>query len=76
MYRNRIAADLEAVRLPRPPEPPVLPQNFCWCFVGWLPGNSAARWSAVHELYRVAFEEARAVARPSLPERDLLAFWN
>jgi hypothetical protein len=28
------------------------------------------------ELYRRAFEEARAVIHPSLPERDLLAVWN
>jgi len=77
MYRNRIAADPEAVRLPRPPEAPLLPQNFCWFCVRRLLGNAgAARCSALHELYHVAFEAAKVIARPSLPERDLLAFWN
>jgi hypothetical protein len=27
-------------------------------------------------LYQVAFEQALAASRPSLPERDLLAVWN
>jgi hypothetical protein len=27
-------------------------------------------------LYQMAFEQAQAQLRPSLPERDLLAFWN
>jgi hypothetical protein len=27
-------------------------------------------------LYQVAFAQAQEVARPSLPERDLLAVWN
>jgi hypothetical protein len=27
-------------------------------------------------LYQIAFERAREVARPSLPERDLLGVWN
>jgi hypothetical protein len=30
------------------------------------------QWS----IYQAAFAEAQAVARPSLPERDLLAVWN
>jgi len=77
MFRNRSAADPEAIRLPRPPDAPLLPQNFCWFCVSWLLGNGGpAQWNALHELYRAAFEAARAIARPSLPERDLLAFWN
>jgi hypothetical protein len=32
------------------------------------------RW--IQNLYRQAFEQAQAVARPSLPERDLLGVWN
>jgi hypothetical protein len=33
---------------------------------------------ALHQLwiYQVALDQARAVVRPSLPERDLLAVWN
>jgi hypothetical protein len=33
-----------------------------------------AQWQ--QGLYRWAFEQAQAAARPSLPERDLLAVWN
>jgi hypothetical protein len=33
-----------------------------------------AAWQ--QELYARAFAEAQAVARPSLPERDLLGVWN
>jgi hypothetical protein len=27
-------------------------------------------------IYQLAFEEAQRVVRPSLPERDLLGYWN
>ena len=27
-------------------------------------------------LYQLALEQAEAVVRPSLPERDLLGYWN
>jgi hypothetical protein len=27
-------------------------------------------------IYQMAFEQAQATIRPSLPERDLLAVWN
>jgi hypothetical protein len=27
-------------------------------------------------VFRLAFEQAQAVVRPSLPERDLLGVWN
>jgi hypothetical protein len=27
-------------------------------------------------VYQLAFEQAQAVVRPSLPERDLLGVWN
>ena len=52
------------------------PQSFLWYPVSWLPGNGMARWNALEEIYRLAFEQVQAVARPSLPERDLLAVWN
>jgi hypothetical protein len=30
----------------------------------------------LQHIYRLAFEQAQAVCRPSLPERDLLGYWN
>jgi hypothetical protein len=32
--------------------------------------------SAWQRVYQLAFEQAQAVVRPSLLERDLLAHWN
>jgi hypothetical protein len=44
--------------------------------VVWFPAPSPdfALWQ--QDLYRRALEEAQAVVRPSLPERDLLGVWN
>jgi len=39
-------------------------------------GLSAGSWAAQQWVYQAAFQEAQAVVRPSLPERDLLATWN
>jgi hypothetical protein len=45
------------------------------CPLGWLPVPSDyALWQQA--LYQWAFDQAREVVRPSLPERDLLAVWN
>jgi hypothetical protein len=38
-----------------------------------LGGVEQAAWQHV---YRLAFEQAQAVVRPSLLERDLLGVWN
>ena len=38
--------------------------------------TSGAQWAWQEPLYRWALAEARAVASPSLLERDLLAAWN
>jgi hypothetical protein len=42
-----------------------------------LSGTSTAalQWQQ-QQVYRLAFEQAQAVVRPSLPERDLLGVWN
>lgn len=61
-------------RLPRPPAPPVSPAAFVLFPVFCPPPFAPAPW--VEALYRWAFEQGRAVARPSLPERDLLGVWN
>jgi hypothetical protein len=68
--RHRFLEEAPHVRLPRPPAPEPTPVGFVLCPV---PGPL---WSWQLALYQWAFEEARKVARPSLPERDLLAVWN
>jgi hypothetical protein len=46
--------------------------GFMVCPVALMPCQSS--WQ--QQVYRAAFEQAQAVVRPSLLERDLLASWN
>jgi hypothetical protein len=74
MHRHRLAPGADYYRLPRPPAPAVAPAQFFAFPVACLPpGVSAA---GLAPIYQAAFEQAQAVARPSLLERDLLAAWN
>jgi hypothetical protein len=71
MNRLRTMTNPESVRLPQPPPAPVTPTGFMAC-PACVPGlTDAQRW-----LYQMAFEQAQAVVRPSLPERDLAGVWN
>lgn len=60
------------VRLPQPPVQPLAPEAFVLCP---LKGNPD-QWTAQQWLYQRAFEEAQAVVRPSILERNLLTVWN
>jgi len=73
MFRNRIAAEGVPVRPPRPPDPPPAPAGFMLCPACLM---NAAQWACQQQLYLWAFQQAQAVVRPSLPERDLLGVWN
>ncbi len=57
---------------PAPPAPAPAPGAFVLGPVACCPG--LAGWQQA--LYQWAFAQAQEVARPSLPERDLLAVWN
>jgi hypothetical protein len=72
--RRRFTLETEMYRLPQPPQPAVVPAAFCLLSVP--PGLPAPLWMMQQTIYQLAFEQAQAVARPSLPERDLLAVWN
>jgi hypothetical protein len=63
-------------QIPRPPQPQLHPNSFVLLPVGALAGVSLEQWLCQQWLYLQAFQQAQAVARPSLPERDLLAVWN
>lgn len=76
MRHPRMLSDTFVHRLPEPPAPALLPAAFSMCPVAALPPCCGAQWPMVQQLYQLAFEQAQAVARPSLPERDLLAVWN
>ena len=69
MNRNRL-------QLPRPAAPAISPAAFVLYPVICMPFASAAQALWMELLYRHALEQAQEVARPSLPERDLLGVWN
>jgi hypothetical protein len=61
--------------LPQPLDPPLEPAGFLLMPLAIVP-VTLEQLQVQLWLYRAALEEARAVARPSLPERDLLGIWN
>lgn len=69
MRGHNYLSDAEMHRLPRPVAAAITPSGFVMCSVG-QPSPCQQM------LYQLAFEQAQAVARPSLPERDLAAVWN
>jgi hypothetical protein len=72
MHAHRFQQHLPTYRLPRPVEPRISAAHFLIC-----PLAGFQEWSPVQAwIYQQAFEQAKAVAAPSLPERDLLAVWN
>jgi hypothetical protein len=68
--------DPSTFRLPQPPTPPFNPEGFAQCPPTLLEGLSEEQRQAQQGLYQRALEEAQRVAKPSLPERDLLGVWN
>jgi hypothetical protein len=74
--RNIFRHTESAIRLPRPPAPAPSPAAFVFIAFGSLPGQSPQLWAWQQCLYQQALEQAQALARPSLPERDLLGYWN
>lgn len=67
MHRHRLAQEADAYRLPASPEPPLDLSAFA--FVPVAPA-SAADDALLLAVYRAALNEARAVVRPSVLERD------
>jgi hypothetical protein len=73
MFYNRFSSAAPA----RPmAEPSPSPAAFLLCPLVCLPVCSPAQGHWQQSLYEWAFSQAKAVVRPSLPERDLLAVWN
>jgi hypothetical protein len=69
MFRNRF-------RQQAAPSPTPDPSAFLLCPLLGLPPLVSAHLPWQTALYEWAFAQAQAVARPSLPERDLLGVWN
>jgi hypothetical protein len=76
MSRKRLVNEAESYRLPRPPQPTVNAAAFCLYPLVLPPDACPQQFFALQMLYKMAFEQAQAVARPSILERDLLAVWN
>lgn len=76
MFHHRLAKEADYYRLPEPPPAPVQPRNFALCSMAVIPGCTAAQWAGLRQLYDLAFEQAQAIVRPSILERDAFAFWN
>ena len=66
----------ETYRLPRPSGPGVSPATFVAYPMALLQGLSDAQQLWQQSIYQLAFEQAQADLRPSLPERDLAGVWN
>jgi hypothetical protein len=74
MFSNRLPSELQAYPLPRAQEPAPSSNAFMLFPVqGWQATNPQ---QVQQQIYHIAWENARAMTRPSLPERDLLAVWN
>lgn len=74
MRQPRFTMNDQNYRLPAAAAPSLQPNAFSLCSA-FVP-QCADHWAMVQHIYMCAFQEAQAVAKPSLPERDLLAVWN
>ncbi|HWG41651.1 MAG TPA: hypothetical protein VN688_02615 [Gemmataceae bacterium] len=73
MFFNRLHS---AVPVQRVVDPAPSPEGFLLCPLGGLPVCSAEHSQWQQSLYEWALAQAKAVVRPSLLERDMLAVWN
>jgi hypothetical protein len=76
MNNRRIHGLVKDYYLPKPSAPAMTPDGFMVCPLALVQGQSPVQQSWQSALYQLAFEQAQAALRPSLPERDLLAVWN
>jgi hypothetical protein len=74
VFRNRITMyEPEQFQVPHPPVPGPNACAFVWIAV---PMTCLQQWTMQQWIYQRAFEQAQAVVRPSIVERDLLGVWN
>ena len=76
MHRHRFLEHLERQAFPQPQARPISTAAFCACPMALVMGVPAVALQWQQRIYQLAFEQAQAVVRPSLPERDLLGVWN
>ena len=73
MFFNRLRSAVPAQPIA---DPSPSPEGFLYCPLLGLPVCSPEFSQWQQSLYEWALAQAKAVVRPSLPERDLLAVWN
>jgi hypothetical protein len=76
MTIRRLPMDVTTYRLPKPQVPRITTNGFMACPIAVQHGLTAAQLLWQCAIYQMAFIQAEAELRPSLPERDLLAVWN
>jgi hypothetical protein len=76
MIPNRLHNQLPPYRLPQPQQPVPSSSGFILNPFSWWPSASLEQQQMQQRVYQIAWENAQAMTRPSLPERDLLAVWN
>jgi hypothetical protein len=76
VQHHRFANQTERYHLPSLLAPAFAPGSFIACPLALCQGLTVAQLLGQAAVYQLAFEQAQATLRPSLPERDLLAVWN
>ena len=76
MHQNRLLGASGVYQLPRSQERMPSPRGFIFIPFTWGRAASLEQQQAQQGIYQMAWENAQAMLRPSLPERDLLGVWN
>ena len=75
MHSHRFRNQLSGMR-PAAAPAQASPGAFVLCPAALLQGVDSGRCLWQQQVYQWAFEQAQAVVRPSILERDLLGVWN
>jgi hypothetical protein len=76
MHPSGFLDQAEVYPLPRIPASLMQPSALVLIPIGFWLVKSVDHWHLSLALYHQAFQEAQAIARPSLIERDLIGVWN
>jgi hypothetical protein len=76
MSNSRLADYFREQMAPSQAQAIPAPGGFMVCPSVLIAGLNPVQQFWQNALYQIAFEQALAAARPSLPERDLLGVWN
>jgi hypothetical protein len=76
MSHHRFQDPFDSYHPPQPPIPVPASGSFVACPAALVQALSPAQHLWQCSLYQLAFEQAQAMARPSIVERDLHSCWN